>query len=114
MSRDINSLMDAANKWGQFTPTAVNDNSVSPAIWGYYDNSNGQGKQYQYWSYDENGDIIHSTMHPHEESMYISHPGGSGVGKEITNDENNLFIDVSDLTEESVIEQTVEDIEFEL
>ncbi|GHV12120.1 hypothetical protein FACS1894219_04440 [Clostridia bacterium] len=112
MSKDISGLMEAANRWGQFTPTAINDNSLNPAVWGYYDNGYEQGKQYQYWSYDENGDITHSTMHPHEESMYISHPAG-GSGIEISNDENNLFVDVSDLAEEETLEQAIEDIELE-
>jgi hypothetical protein len=57
MSKDVNGLLDAANKWGQFTPTAINDSSINPSVWGYYDNGNSQGKQYQYWSYDDNGDI---------------------------------------------------------
>ncbi|MDR0920362.1 MAG: hypothetical protein LBM93_14145 [Oscillospiraceae bacterium] len=96
-----------------FTPTAVNDNQMNPSVWGYYDNGNEQGKQYQYWSYNENGDIAHSTMHPHEESIYISHPADTGAGFEISNDENTLFVDVTDLSEEA-IEQTVEELEFEL
>jgi hypothetical protein len=114
MSVEINCLLDAANKWGQFTPTTINDNSVNPVVWGYYDNGNEQGKQYQYWSYDENGDIIHSTMHTHEESVYISHPAGKGVGIEVSNDESSLFVEVSDMVEKKTLEQSLEDLEFEL